>query len=73
MPGTSIYKGVYRDGKFYHSQIMQGHRVINLGRFYSEKTAAKIYDQAAKQEFKNFAFLNFPGFKPVTQLSILGL
>jgi len=73
MPGSSIYKGVYRDGKFYHSQIMQGHRVINLGRFYSEKTAAKIYDQAAKQEFKNFAFLNFPGFKPVTQLSILGL
>ena len=73
MPGSSIYKGVYKDGKFYHSQIMQGQRVINLGRFYSEITAGKVYDQAAKETFKDFAFLNFPGFIPVNQLSIPGL
>ena len=71
--GSSIYKGVYKDGKFYHSQIMQGQRVINLGRFYSEITAGKVYDQAAKETFKDFAFLNFPGFIPVNQLSIPGL
>jgi len=72
-PGSSKFKGVYRDGKFYHSQIMKGQKVINLGRYYSEITAGKVYDQEARQEFKDFAFLNFPDFIPANQLSIPGL
>jgi len=71
--GSSKFKGVYKDGKYYHSQIMKGQKVINLGRYHSEITAGKVYDQEARQEYKEFAFLNFPGFIQVTQLSIPGL
>jgi hypothetical protein len=71
--GSSKFKGVYKNGKFYHSQIMQGQRVTNLGRYRSEVTAGKVYDNAAKETFKEFAFLNFPGFKQENQLSIPGL
>ncbi|HEY5122710.1 MAG TPA: hypothetical protein VIK14_03135 [Ignavibacteria bacterium] len=73
MQGSSKYKGVYRDQNKYHAQILQGQKVLNLGRFRSEITAAKIYDKVAKETFKDFAFLNFPGFKQVNQLSIPGL
>jgi len=72
MKGSSQFKGVYRDGKYYHSQILKGNRVKNLGRYYSEITAGKVYDQQAREVFKDFAFLNFPDFKPVSQLSIPG-
>jgi hypothetical protein len=71
--GSSQYKGVYKDGKYYHSQILKGQKVKNLGRYYSEITAGKIYDQAAREIFKDFAFLNFPDFKQVNQLLIPGL
>lgn len=71
--GTSQFKGVYKDNSHFHAQIMQDGKVKNLGRYYSEITAGKVYDQAARETFKDFAFLNFPGFKPVTQLSIPGL
>lgn len=71
MPGSSKYKGVYRDQNKYHAQIMQGQRVINLGRYRSEITAGRIYDQAAKETFKEFAFLNFPNISPLPiQLTI---
>lgn len=73
LKGSSIYKGVYKDGKYYHSQILEGNLVKNLGRYYSEKTAAKVYDNEARQLFKDFAFLNFPDFKLANQLSIPGL
>jgi hypothetical protein len=73
MKGSSRLKGVYRDGKYYHSQILKGNKVKNLGRYRSEITAGKVYDQEARQEFKNFAYLNFPDFKPVNQLLIPGL
>ena len=59
LKGTCTLKGVYRDNNRYHAQIMQGQKVINLGRFYSEVTAGKVYDQAARETFKDFAFLNF--------------
>ena len=68
----SQYKGVYRDQNKWHAQIMQGDRVKNLGRFRSEVTAGKVYDNEARQEYKDFAFLNFPDFKEVNQLSISG-
>lgn len=70
-PGSSKFKGVYRDQNKYHAQIMQGQKVINLGRFYSEVTAGKVYDQAARETFKDFAFLNFPNINPLPkQLTI---
>jgi len=71
MRGSSKFKGVYRDQNKYHAQIMQGQKVINLGRFYSEVTAGKVYDQAARETFKDFAFLNFPNINPLPkQLTI---
>lgn len=67
----SQYKGVYRDQNKWHAQIMIDNQVTNLGRFRSPITAGRIYDQAAKETFKDFAFLNFPGLDPLPkQLSI---
>lgn len=69
--GSSKYKGVYRDQNKWHAQIMIDDQVTNLGRFRSPVTAAKIYDEAAKETFKDFAFLNFPGLGPLPkQLTI---
>jgi hypothetical protein len=61
----SQYKGVYRDQNKWHVQIMKSQQVVNLGRYRSERTAAKIYDQFARKEFKEFAFLNFPNSDPL--------
>lgn len=66
----SKYKGVYRDGKYWHTQIKVNGRIINLGRFHSELTAAKVYDTAARLHFQDFAFLNFPDFFEAEQLAI---
>jgi hypothetical protein len=69
--GSSKFKGVYRDNNKYHAQIMQGQKGINLGRFRSEVTAGKVYDRAAKEAFKEFAYLNFPDIDPLPkQLTI---
>lgn len=70
MKGSSKLKGVYRDGKFFHSQILQCNRVKNLGRYYSEVTAGKVYDSAARKEFHDFAFLNFPDYNGPQQLKL---
>lgn len=69
----SQYKGVYRDQNKWHVQIMQGQQVINLGRYRSEITAGKVYDYHARELFRDFAYLNFPGFKQENQLLIPGL
>ncbi|MDP3446072.1 MAG: hypothetical protein Q8T08_24690, partial [Ignavibacteria bacterium] len=42
LEGTSKYKGVYRDKNKWHVQIFIGENVKNLGRYRSEKTAAKV-------------------------------
>lgn len=68
----SQFKGVYRDNNKFHVQILEGQKVKNLGRFRSEKTAAKVYDYHARELFKEFAFLNFPRFKEVEQSIIPG-
>jgi hypothetical protein len=65
--GSSVFKGVYKDGKYFHSQIKKNQKVVNLGRYHSEITAAKVYDQVARETFKDFAFLNFPEIKSVQQ------
>jgi len=69
MKGSSKFKGVYKDGKYYHAQINAG-KVRNLGRFYSEATAGRVYDEAAKEAYADFALLNFPGYQLPTQLKI---
>jgi len=68
MKGSSRFKGVYRDQNKWHAQILQGDRVINLGRFRSEITAGKVYDRQAREIFKDFANLNFPDARfPIQQ------
>ena len=70
-PGSCPLKGVYRDNNKYHAQIMIDNQVVNLGRFRSPITAGRIYDLAAKETFKDFAFLNFPDIDPLPkQLTI---
>jgi len=69
MKGSSKFKGVYRDGKLYHAQINAG-KVRNLGRFYSEATAGRVYDEAAKEAYADFALLNFPGQQLPQQLQL---
>ncbi len=51
------------DGKYFHSQILQGDKVKNLGRYHSEITAGKVYDQEAKETFKEFAFPELSGLQ----------
>ena len=71
LKGSSKYKGVYRDGKYYHSQITKGQKVVNLGRYHSEITAGRVYDQAAREIFKDFACLNFPEGESIHYQSLI--
>jgi AP2-like factor, euAP2 lineage len=59
---TSIYKGVYRHAarKKWMAVIISNGRSHWLGQFESEEDAARAYDQAAKELFGEFAYLNFP-------------
>ena len=59
--GSSKYKGVSWDKKakkWCAILYYKGGRK-HLGYFKSEKTAAKIYDKAAKEHRGEYAFLNF--------------
>jgi hypothetical protein len=58
----SIYKGVRRNKKLnkWRAVICYNGKYIHLGYFDDEKQAAKAYDEAAKELFGRFAFLNFP-------------
>ena len=53
---TSIYKGVSFDRS--RNKWMAKIRTTNLGRFESEREAAKAYNEAAKEYFGEFAKLN---------------
>lgn len=70
MKGSSQFKGVYRDGRYYHSSISVDGRSRNLGRYHSEATAGKVYDAAAREEFQEFALLNFPEYEDPIQLKL---
>jgi len=72
MAASSKLKGIYDDGGKWHVQIFVNGKVRNLGLFYSEITAAKLYDKVAKKHFKEFACLNFPEFNYDEQLVIPG-
>ena len=58
---SSKYKGVHWDKsmKKWRARIICNGRTIRLGRFDSEKDAAKVYDQKAKEVFGKYAVLNF--------------
>ena len=60
--GTSKYKGVHRDKRTnrYRAAITFKCRVIHLGVFDKEIDAAKAYDEAAKELYREYACLNFP-------------
>ncbi len=57
----SIYKGVYRfrDNGNYFSSIWLSGKSKYLGTFGNEIDAAKAYDKAARENFGEFARLNF--------------
>lgn len=59
---TSGYKGVSWFSKLgkYASRIRVDGELIRLGYFHDPIEAAKVYDEAAKRYFGEFARLNFP-------------
>lgn len=59
--GCVDYKGVSltEDGK-YTSGITVNSLRIDLGNYVTAEDAARAYDRAAKELFKEFAYLNFP-------------
>ncbi len=60
---TSKYKGVhyhpYR-GIYYRACITVDGKMISLGVYKDELSAAKAYDKAARKYYGEFAWLNFP-------------
>ena len=60
--GTSRFKGVYwnqRDG-YWIAKIQVRRKGRHLGCFEKEEDAARAYDAAALEAFREFARLNFP-------------
>jgi hypothetical protein len=59
---TSRFKGVTWDAgkKRWLAQVYTGGRNRYIGRFDHEEQAAQAYDQAAREQFGEFARLNFP-------------
>lgn len=60
--GTSKYKGVSWNKKAnkWMSRIASKGEHIHLGYYDDEEEAARVYDEAAKELFGEFAELNFP-------------
>ena len=56
---TSNYKGVFKFKNKWQAQIQINGNKIYLGLFENEIDAAHAYDIAAKEHFKEFAYLNF--------------
>ena len=60
-PTASIFKGVFRAGKNgWAAKLQNNGKSIYLGCHPTEETAARAYDAAAREHFKEFAALNFP-------------
>lgn len=62
LPRSSKYKGVSwkKADRKWRAQIGYRKTIIHLGLFFSEESAARAYDHAAKEHFGEFARLNFP-------------
>ena len=56
---TSGFKGVSRDGKKWRAVIMVDNKYIRLSCHDTPEQAARVYDEAAKKYFGEFASLNF--------------
>ena len=59
---SSKYKGVIwhkRDQKWY-SRVSINYKDKHLGSYDSEEEAARVYDKAAREQFGDYACLNFP-------------
>jgi len=58
---TSVFKGVHwrKDNQKWRASIRVNWKLISLGQFDSEESAARAYDTAAKKHFGEFASLNF--------------
>lgn len=61
IPGSSAFKGVYwrEREKRWHAMIRVNGRGISLGYFHDEMQAARAYDAAAREHFREFARTNF--------------
>lgn len=59
---TSTFKGVswHKQAKKWRSELRVNRELHFLGLFTDEGEAALAYDSAAKQNFGEFAYLNFP-------------
>jgi hypothetical protein len=57
---SSRFKGVHWDRGRWVAKIKVSRRQRHLGRFTDEAEAALAYDRAARAEFGEFAWLNFP-------------
>jgi hypothetical protein len=60
--GSSRYKGVCwsKERSLWQVNISTGEKRFMLGRYAEEEHAARIYDDAARSLFGEFAALNFP-------------
>lgn len=58
--GTSIYKGVFPDGRKWRAAVTQNYRKHALGTFDTDIEAARAYDAKVLELFGPLAFLNFP-------------
>jgi hypothetical protein len=60
---TSRYKGVFWSGQAekWQARIIVDSRQVHLGLFVDEAAAARAYDAAAREHFREFARLNFEG------------
>lgn len=56
---TSIYKGVSKARNRWRATIKTNGKKHHLGMFDNEMDAAKVYDDAAKKAWGEFAFVNF--------------
>lgn len=59
--GSSMYKGVcwYKSKNKWIAYITYNYKRYHLGYFKLEETAARVYDEAAKKYFGEFAHLNY--------------
>lgn len=70
---SSRFKGVYREGGLYKSMIQCNHNRIYLGKYRSEITAAKAYDQASRELHKEYGLRNFSEVDEVPKQLTLGM